>query len=160
MNRQPVRFTKSLLNLIFLPVFLMLIAVPFTAEAEVSGLVKQTSQSGFDQTVQHLKRAVASNGLMVITTQDQQMMLQMVGVHAQKAVGFEVFHPRFGKVIYANDPTAYLAVPLRILVQKHGSKVEVIYRKPSVVLEGYSGLSDLGQQLDGVFARIEKEAIR
>ncbi|MDA8150031.1 MAG: DUF302 domain-containing protein, partial [Nitrospiraceae bacterium] len=81
-------------------------------------------------------------------------------VHAQKAVGFEVFHPRFGKVIYANDPTAYLAVPLRILVQKHGSKVEVIYRKPSVVLEGYSGLSDLGQQLDGVFARIEKEAIR
>ena len=160
MNRQPVRFTKSLLNLIFLPVFLMLIAVPFTAEAEVSGLVKQTSQSGFDQTVQHLKRAVASNGLMVITTQDQQMMLQMVGVHAQNAVGFERFHPRFGKVIYANDPTAYLAVPLRILVQKHGSKVEVIYRKPSVGLEGYSGLSDLGQQLDGVFARIEKEAIR
>ena len=65
---------------------------------------------------------------------------------------------KFGKVIYADDPTAYLAVPLRILFQQHGSKVMVIYRKPPVVLGGYNGLNDLGQQLDGVFSTIAKEA--
>lgn len=160
MKRFSICLTKRALNLFLASSFLILVVGQTTAEAGVSGLVEATSHSGFDQTVQHLKRAVASNGLMIITTQDQQMMLKMVGVHAHKSVGFEVFHPRFGKVIYANDPTAYLAVPLRILVQKQGSKVEVIYLKPSVVLGEYNGLGDLGQQLDGVFERIEKEAIR
>ncbi|MEC4683579.1 MAG: DUF302 domain-containing protein [Nitrospirota bacterium] len=160
MNRQPVGLMKNVVTLVFFSVFLMLVAVPFDADAAVPGLVEQTSHSGFDRTVQHLKRAIASNGLMIITTQDHQMMLGMVGVHAQKALGFEVFHPKFGKIIYANDPTAYLAVPLHILVQEHGSKVVVIYRKPSAVLGNYDGLGDLGQQLDRVFARIEKEAIQ
>ncbi len=160
MKRYKLYLMKKVFFFVSFPVFLVLIIIPMTAEARVSGLVEKTSHSGFNQTVQHLKRAVASNGLMVITTQDHQMMLGMVGVHAQKAVGFEVFHPKFGKTIYENDPTAYLAVPIHILVQQHGNKVVVIYRKPSVILRPYNGLGDLGQQLDRAFARIETESIR
>ena len=78
----------------------------------------------------------------------------MVGVKAEKMSGFEIFHPRYGKVLYANDKNAFLEAPLRILLRDKGGEVAIRYRKPSVVFAGYSGLSDLGSQLDKVFAKI------
>lgn len=126
----------------------------------VAGEVEVTSHSGFDQTVQHLKKAIATNGLMIVGKQDYKMMLGMVGVHAEKAMGFHIFHPKFGKTIYENNPTGFLVVPLHVVVLKHGSKVVLIYQKPSAVFKGLNGLSDLGQKLNGVLARIAKEAAR
>ena len=81
-------------------------------------------------------------------------MLKMVGVKADKSVGFEIFHPRYGKVIYSKDKNAMLEAPMRILVREAGSKVLVRYRKPSMSLAGYSGLSALGKELDTLFSNI------
>ncbi len=133
---------------------------PPAAEASVPGEIKVQSHSGFDQTVQHLKKAIATNGLMIVGKQDYKMMLGMVGVHAEKAMGFHIFHPKFGKTIYESNPTGFLVVPLHVIVLKQGSKVVVIYQKPSAVFKGLNGLSDLGQKLNGVLARIAKEAAR
>lgn len=133
---------------------------PQSASARVAGEVDVTSHSGFDQTVQHLKKAIATNGLMIVGKQDYKMMLGMVGVHADKAMGFHIFHPKFGKTIYENNPTGFEMVPLHVVVLKRGSKVVVIYQKPSAVFQGLSGLTDLGEKLNGVLARIAKEATR
>ena len=81
-------------------------------------------------------------------------MLAMVGVKVKKIKSFEIFHPRFGKVIHANDKNALLEVPLRILVREKGGKTIIQYRKPSAAFAGYSGLSGLGGDLDKVFAKI------
>ncbi len=78
----------------------------------------------------------------------------MVGVKAEKIAGLEIFHPRYGKVLYANDKDAFLEVPLRILVMQTGDDTMIRYRKPSAALADYSGLSSLGDELDQVFAKI------
>jgi uncharacterized protein (DUF302 family) len=72
--------------------------------------------------------------------------------------GFEIFHPRYGKVIYGKDKSAFLEAPLRLLLQDKGGEIEIRYRKPSVVFSGYSGLAGLGADLDKVFAHIVESA--
>ena len=81
-------------------------------------------------------------------------MLAMVGVKAEKIKSFEIFHPRYGKVVHASDKNALLEAPLRILVREKGGEIMIQYRKPSVVFDGYSGLSGLGGDLDKVFEKI------
>ncbi len=81
-------------------------------------------------------------------------MIAMVGVKAEKTVGLEIFHPRYGKVIYSNDKNAMLEAPMRILVRDEGGKVSIKYYQPSTVLAGYNGLSKLGAELDAVFDKI------
>lgn len=108
----------------------------------------------FDKVVTKLKRAITGHKLVVVKEVPYQQMLAMVGVKSGKIKGFEIFHPRYGKRIYAKDATAFLEVPIRILVTESGGKVELRYRKPSVALAGYSGLSGLGAELDKVFADI------
>ncbi len=71
-----------------------------------------------------------------------------------KAMGFEIFHPRYGKVIFAKDTNALIDVPLRIVLREERGKVILRYRKPSVTFAPYSGLSGLGRELDSIFADI------
>jgi len=80
-------------------------------------------------------------------------MLGMEGTKAEKMKGFEIFHPRYGKVIYNNDKNASLEAPPPIFLQDQGGKVMMRYRKPSVVFAGYSGLSELARDL-GLFVKI------
>ncbi|MCH7795642.1 MAG: DUF302 domain-containing protein [Proteobacteria bacterium] len=102
----------------------------------------------------NLKRQITRHKLVIVKEVPFQKMLGMVGVKAEKMLGFEIFHPRYGKVIYENDPAAFKDAPLRILVREVGGKVKLEYRKPSVVFAPYPGLSKLGKELDEVFADI------
>ena len=133
---------------------LMLVLVTVGANAASDGIVMKSATGSFENTVTKLKKAITANKLVIVKEVPFTKMLGMVGVRAEKTKGFEIFHPRYGKVIYANDKKALLEAPLRILVQDKGGKVEIRYRKPSVVFAGYSGLSSLGSQLDKVFANI------
>ena len=101
-----------------------------------------------------LKKAITANKLVIVKEVPFTTMLGMVGVKSEKMKGFEVFHPRYGKVIYAKDKSAFLEAPLRLLLRDKGGEIEIRYRKPSVVFSGYSGLSALGKDLDKVFANI------
>ncbi|EQD68935.1 secreted protein containing DUF302 [mine drainage metagenome] len=127
------------------------------AYASPPGLVQVTSHNSFQATVMKLKAAVGEHGLMILKQFNQQMMLAMVGVHAQPEMTFEIFHPKYGKVVYAADPVDFLAVPLRILVRQNGGTVTIDYQKPSTVL-GPVGLSGLGSQLDPVLHAIAEAA--
>jgi len=110
----------------------------------------------FDKVVTNLKRQVAAHKLIIIKLIPFQQMLRMVGVKAGKAIGLEIFHPRYGKVIFNNDKRAMIDVPLRMIVRAKGSDVMIMYRKPSAVFAKYSGLGDMAKELDGVFADMVK----
>ena len=133
---------------------LMIALASVGANAASDGIVTKSAEGSFENTVTKLKKAITANKLVIVKEVPFTKMLGMVGVKAEKIKGFEIFHPRYGKVLYANDKTAFLEAPLRILVRDKGGKVMIRYRKPSVVFAGYSGLSDLGSQLDKVFAKI------
>ena len=133
---------------------LMIAFVAVGAQAGSEGIITKSATGSFENTVTKLKKAITANKLVIVKQVPFTKMLGMVGVKAEKIIGFEIFHPRYGKVIYANDKTAFLEAPLRILVRDKGGKVMIRYRKPSVVFAGYSGLSSLGSQLDKVFANI------
>jgi len=124
------------------------------------GVVEKTSNNDFNQTVQKIKSSVTANKLVILKELNQQKMVKMVGVHAEPSISFEVFHPRFGKAIHANDNSAFLAVPLRILVQQDGNKVKVYYQQASALFAPYNGLDDLGRQLDKLMANIVDAATK
>jgi len=86
-------------------------------------------------------------------------MLSMVGVKSEKTLGIEIFHPRYGKILYSKNKDAMLEAPLRILVRDEGGEVSIRYRKPSATFAEYSGLSEVGAQLDAVFAKIVASAM-
>lgn len=139
---------------------LLAIALAGTAyAASPSGLVEVTSHNGFGPTVGNLEQAVSQNGLVVLKKFNQQQMLAMVGMHVQNEMAFEIFHPKYGKTIYDNNPVGFLAVPLRILVVQSSSGVKLYYQKPSTVLAPF-GLSALGNQLDPVFHTIVEAAAK
>ncbi len=136
---------------------LVLILISFLstgAFAGAEGIVTQTAKGSFENTLTGLKKAITANKLVIVKEVPFTQMLAMVGVKAEKIKSFEIFHPRFGKVIHANDKNALLEAPLRILVRDKGGKTIVQYRKPSAAFADYSGLSGLGGDLDKVFAKI------
>ncbi len=133
---------------------LMIALASVGANAASEGIVTKSAEGSFENTVTKLKKAITANKLVIVKEVPFTKMLGMVGVRAEKMSGFEIFHPRYGKVLYANDKNAFLEAPLRILLRDKGGKVMIRYRKPSVVFAGYSGLSSLGSQLDKVFANI------
>ncbi len=130
-----------------------------SAYARAPGLVEVTSHNNFGTTVVKLETAVSQNGLVVLKKFNLQNMLNMVGMHAQKGMTFEIFHPKYGKNVYNNNPIGFLAVPLRVLMLQQGSAVKIYYQKPSVVLAPF-GLSGLGNQLDPVLKAIVESAAK
>ncbi len=126
----------------------------------VSGVIEKTSAYSFDQTVQKIKKGITANKLVLLKEFNHQAMVKMVGVNAKKSKIFEVFHPRYGKKIHAKDLSAFIAVPIRILVQERGRKVVVSYQEPSALLAPYKGLGGLGKDLDKLFAQIVDAAVK
>jgi uncharacterized protein (DUF302 family) len=122
-------------------------------------VVTKSVKAPFGKVVTKLKKAIASRKLVIVKQIPFQKMVAMVGVKTSKTLGFEVFHPRYGKTIIAKDLNALIDVPLRLVLRQEGSKVILQYRKPSAVFAPYSGLSGLGKQLDSVFADIAKRTI-
>lgn len=117
-------------------------------------IVSMSVTGVYDKVVTKLKREITGHKLVIVKEVPFQQMLKMVGVKTPKIKAFEIFHPRYGKVLYKADANALLEAPLRILVSESGGKVTLRYRKPSVVFAPYSGLGDLGKELDEVFADI------
>lgn len=124
------------------------------ALAASDNMVTTTAKGTFENTITKLKKAITASKLVIVKQVPYSQMIAMVGVKAEKTVGLEVFHPRYGKVIYQTNKDAMIEVPLRILVRDQGGEVMIRYRKPSAVFASYSGLSSLGQELDTVFDKI------
>lgn len=152
------RSSLGLLGVVLAMVFSVASLRPAFAAGD--GMVTVTAKGNFDTTVTELKKALTANQLVMIKDIPFQQMLGMVGVKSEPLISFEIFHPRYGKVIYENDKNAFIVVPLRIVVHEQGGKVVLSYRKPSAAFAGYSGLSAMAKELDGVFDKIAKAAAK
>ena len=131
-----------------------LILLPIERGLAAEDTITQTVSGPFDKVVTNLKRAITGKKLVIVKEVPFQQMLAMVGLKTEKMISFEIFHPRYGKVIYQANPAALKEAPLRIMVREDGSDVVLEYRKPSAVFASYSGLDDLSNELDQVFADI------
>ena len=132
----------------------VLILLPVERGLAAEDTITQTVSGPFDKVVTNLKRAITGRKLVIVKVVPFQKMLAMVGLKTEKMQSFEIFHPRYGKVLYQTNPSAMKEAPLRIVVREAGSDVKLEYRKPSAVFAPYSGLGDLGKELDQVFAGI------
>ncbi len=131
--------------------------IVFASNGSAAGsedIVTRSAKGSFENTTTALKKAITANKLVIVKEVPFTQMLGMVGVKAEKMTGFEIFHPRYGKVLYENDKNAFLEAPLRMFVHDMGGEVMIRYRKPSAVFAGYAGLAGLGNTLDQLFAKI------
>jgi len=119
-----------------------------------------TSGASFDATVSSLKKAVASNGMMVLGNLNQKGALSTTGLNLRGAESFFIGNPVVGKKLFQMDAAAGAVIPLRVYVWVDGSgKTEVGYFKPSDLFAGVSaGLAKAGAMMDGVFAKILSQA--
>lgn len=124
-------------------------------EKMLPGRVMVMSKYGFDETVSRVKQAIEGQQMMVVFTADHQAMLSMVGLQTKGMVGIEFFHPRYGKVIVQNDHAAGLDTPLRLVIMEGDMGTMLTYQKPSHTFGKYPKLKQLGEELDGVLARIQ-----
>ena len=137
----------------------LLVMFPTLSTAQNDGIVVQMSKNSFENTVTSLKKGITANKLVIVKEVPFTQMLGMVGVKSEKTLGLEIFHPRYGKVMHMKNKNALLEAPLRILVRDEGGEISIRYRKPSATFAEYSGLKEVGAQLDKVFANIVASAM-
>ncbi len=150
------RFRMNRLAAGFAIALAVVVLSPHTRHALAAGddMVTTTAKGSFEGTLTKLKKAITASKLVIVKEVPYSQMIGMVGVKAEKTVGLEIFHPRYGKVLYEKNKDAMIEAPLRMLVRDQGGEVMIRYRKPSVVFANYSSLSGLGQELDAVFDKI------
>jgi uncharacterized protein (DUF302 family) len=143
------------INLFLFALGVLILAFTQSHTALAAGdVVVQKINAPFSKVVTKLKREIASHKLVIVKIVPYQKMIAMVGVKTEPMMGFEIFHPRYGKQIYQNDITATKDAPLRMVVRASGSSVLIEYRKPSAVFSGYKGLGKMSAELDTLLADV------
>ncbi len=133
----------------------------FTLQGSVAAqdtFVSVKSKHDFGTTLTNVKKQIAANKLALLKVYNVQTMLKMVGVNAENAVTLATFHPRYGKVIFANDRNAMSAAPLRLIVQQRGDDVVVAYIPASAVFAQFDVPDSLKQELDALLKAIVSNA--
>lgn len=148
-----LRNTPRNMFLFSLAVLILAFVQAQTASA-ANDVVVQKVSAPFGKVVTKLKREIAGHKLVIVKLVPYQKMIAMVGVKTEPMMGFEIFHPRYGKQIYQNDVTATKEAPLRMVVRVSGNGVIIEYRKPSVIFAEYKGLSKMSAELDILLADI------
>ena len=100
--------------------------------AQNTGVVSTTVKGSFESIATKLKKAITSNKLVIVKEVPFTQMLGMVGVKSEKMKGFEVFHPRYGKVIYGKDKSAFLEAPLSRSNRRRGASRKATASAPPI----------------------------
>ena len=109
----------------------------------------------FNDTVELLTAAIEEQNLMVIKEIDAQKMLKMVNKKVGGMKQLLFFHPRYMKMILEANPMGTIEPPLKIAVmERPDGQVMVKYIKPSALLGKYSGLEEIGKELDEIVTQI------
>ena len=109
----------------------------------------------FSDTVELLTAAIEEQNLMVVKTIDAQKMLKMVNKQVGGMKQLLFFHPRYMKRIIETNPLGTIEPPFKIaIMERPDGGVVVKYIKPSSMLGKYSGLEELGVELDGIVGQI------
>lgn len=123
-------------------------------------LVEHKAAGSFDAVTTSIQNGLKAKKMAVLRPLRFHDMLEAAGVKSELAMTFETFHPRYGKIVYANDRRAFIELPLRIHVRETDDGVVIRYRTPSSIFADYDGLADMAAELDGIFSEVVAEAIK
>ncbi len=123
--------------------------------------VEKVSKFSFNRTLRKLDRAFKASSLLILGEFDYKKMQKMVGRNVRPAKGFAYFRPDLGTPIFQKDPRAALEIPFKLLVlERSDGKVVISYKKPSLLLASYKGLSSLGKRLDDLVGKLTDAAVK
>ncbi|HKJ32401.1 MAG TPA: DUF302 domain-containing protein [Balneolales bacterium] len=119
--------------------FILVLALSLmgTAAFAQSSVVQVQTKGSVSQTLNHLKKMVSHNGMMVMGSLHQGKVLSMTGIHVQSETVF-VGNPHVGKKLFSANHGAGIAVPVRINIyeNKQGNTI-VSYIPPSNELSNF-----------------------
>ena len=129
-----------------------ILAFSGTAFAANKGPIVQVKARGsVDEVLDKLKKAVASNGMMVMGELHQGKVLEMTGLRVNSETVF-VGNPTVGKDVFSADPGAGIVLPVRVNVfdDGHGNTI-VSYVPPSHLLREFRNpkVTEIAKMLDG-----------
>lgn len=118
-------------------------------------LVTVKSSKSFDATIEGIKKAVAGNGMMVMSELNQGKMLSMTGLKIN-AQSLFIGNPNVGKEAFADNPAVGLAIPVRLNVYEQNGATYINYITPSSDLGNFTGdkVKMIGQELDKKMAML------
>jgi uncharacterized protein (DUF302 family) len=107
-----------------------------------------TSALEFEATITRLKQAIAAMDLWLISEVDPQMFLERGGYAIQPARQLFFFHPRYAVRILGSDPSAFVEIPLKLVVlQMPDGSVTVRCNDVEGLLSRYKDLAGLAAEL-------------
>lgn len=140
-------------------------AAPVFAESQSPTLsdlrVEVASMKSFDDTIKHLKWRFGEHGLVISWASNYAEVVNQDSIQVKNAVIFELLRQNWLKQILDNEPSAALAMPIRILITETiTGETLVSYHRPSVLLLGSTSeeLKVLGETIDKKLARIVRLA--
>ncbi|WP_207547953.1 DUF302 domain-containing protein [Mycolicibacterium mucogenicum] len=128
--------------------------------AETASMVTADSNADFAATIDALKAAVSSNGMMILGELDQAAALKATGLNLAGAHTFFVGNPSMGKMFFQMNPAIGTVVPLRILVWAgEDGKAHVSYFDPKPAFAAVDPkLAEGGQKMSDAAAMLTKAA--
>ncbi len=112
------------------------------------------SPFGFEETLRALRDNIVSADMMVLHEIDTQAIIAKAGVPSDGLRQLLYFHPRYMKRVLEANPAAVIEAPLKFVVRETFFGVAVHRISPRFLFARYSGLEELGEELEGVAARI------
>ena len=145
------------------------------ASAEVAGPVPLRTAPGwvvvrtsisFERLTRQLDSAIASNGMNPVNSASASdgARAQGITIPGNRVVG--VFRNDFARRMLAASVPAGIEAPIRIYLTENSDGTSTLaYRTPSAVFAPYAAdagpaLTTLANELDGIFERIEQDAIK
>lgn len=123
-------------------------------------VVKIKVHGTLQNAIGRLRRAAASNGLMVMGRINQGALLSQVGLHVQSE-SLLVGNPMIGQKLFSASHAAGIAVPMRInFYVNQGGKTMVAYVKPSYILHSFKDpkLDKMAKRMDGKLHKLAMAA--
>jgi uncharacterized protein (DUF302 family) len=109
----------------------------------------------FPETLERLKRAIQAEDLWLVQELDPQLLAARGGHGILAARQLFFFHPRYLVRILETDPAALLEAPLKLTVlERPDGAVLIRWQEVAARFSGYSGLTDLGLELEALQERL------
>lgn len=153
-RRGPPRPARMLLAVLALG---LLLAARVDARAQTAPYEQVPSRLGYAATVQRLEAAVADSPLNIVTRASATLGARALGVKIPGNLVLGLFAPQYAVRMLRASVDAGFEAPIRLyVVEDAAGRVQVRYRKPSVVFAPYGQpeLDALARELDAAFAAI------
>ncbi|MEE9317041.1 MAG: DUF302 domain-containing protein [Rhodospirillales bacterium] len=152
------------MRLILLGCLMVLLALPVKAEnpTPYSGTKVIETGQPFDAFIERLTAAIKANKMGIVGNACATCGAKKIGVTIPGNRVIMIFNPHFAVRMLKASEAAGIEAPVRLYVtEQPNGKARLTYRLPSHLFGAYKvpALDKMGKDLDGIIARIVKQAL-